>query len=94
MRGDLGMRVRILEWGGARVWGTCGGNRVSWEGLWSLGSREKMKLNLKALEGRPCMRWGEGLLEALFLGQCGWALPVERERAPCANGGRVGAGWA
>lgn len=46
--------------GGARVWGTCGGSRVSWEGLWSLGSREKMKLDLKA-EGRPCMRWGEGL---------------------------------
>ena len=80
--------------GGRDCGGLVVGNGVSWEGLWSLGSREKIKFDLKALEGRLCMRWGEGLLEALFLGRCVWALPVEREREPRTHGGRVGAGWA
>ena len=32
------------------------------------------------------MRWGEGLLEALFLGRCRWALPGERESILCPWG--------
>lgn len=37
MRGDLGMRVRILEWGGARVWGTCGGEQGLLGGIMEFG---------------------------------------------------------
>lgn len=59
MCGDLGMRVS-LGVGGQSVgdlWGEPGSPGRDY----GLGSREKMKLDLKALEGRPCMRWGEGL---------------------------------
>lgn len=36
------MCVRILELGSKSV-GDLGGDGVSWEGLWSLGSREKVR---------------------------------------------------